>query len=93
MDTHRCLRYSKTKAKHFPPLILVYFSHPRLAIKVEVAQVALTQCRQKSCNTAAVKGKLADRTRSYNPPCQYIHMIQEPQYSPRLLLDTLLHCK
>lgn len=33
MDTQSYLRYSKTKAKHFPPQILGYFSHSRLAIK------------------------------------------------------------
>ena len=57
MYTCRYLRYSKSKAKHFPPLILVYFSLFRPAIKVQVVQVALTQPRQKSCNTAPVKGK------------------------------------
>lgn len=74
MYTYRYLRYSKSKAKHFPLLILVYFSLSRLAIKVEVVQKALSQPRQKARNTVAVKGKagrLHERLQTPSPTHSY----------------------
>lgn len=58
MHIRRHLRYSKSKAERFPPLVCVIFLFPsRLAIEVEVVQVAPSQPWQKSLNNAAVEGK------------------------------------
>lgn len=58
MHTRRHLRYSKSKAERFLPLACVIFLFPsRLAIGVEVVQVAPSQPWQKSLHNAAVEGK------------------------------------
>lgn len=58
VHTRRHLRYSKSKAERFLPLACVIFLFPsRLAIGVEVVQVAPRQPWQKSLINAAVEGK------------------------------------